>query len=106
MTTKQTIQVGDEVTWTQTSQSGRTVSMRQRIGIVQLIEDNTATIKPAGRGKSVKITVEKLQRTNSGPTQLTQFVEALFAAHRQRTIARGPSLEAHRQTTEGESHDP
>jgi hypothetical protein len=88
MTTKQTIQVGDEVTWTQTSQSGRTISMRQRTGIVQQIEDDTATVMPARRGKLVKITMDKLQRTDSGPTQLTRFVEALFAAHRQRPIAR------------------
>ncbi len=92
MTTKQTIQVGDEVTWTQTSQNGRTISMRQRTGVVQQIEDDTATVKPTGRGKLVKVTVDDLQKTDSGPTQLTQFVEALFAAHRQRA--------------EGESHDP
>lgn len=92
MTTKQTIQVGDEVTWTQTSQSGRTISMRQRIGVVQLIKDDSATVKPVGRGKLVDITLEKLQKTGSGPTQLTQFVEALAAAHRQKV--------------EGESYDP
>jgi hypothetical protein len=92
MTTKQTIQVGDGVTWTQTSQSRRTISMRQRTGVVQQIEDDTATVKPAGRGKLVEIAVDKLQITGSGPTQLTQFVEALAAAHR--------------QTAEGESHDP
>jgi hypothetical protein len=56
-------------------------------------------MKQVGRGKLVKITVDKLQKTDSGPTQLTQSVEALFAAHHQRTIARGPSPDHGRRTS-------
>jgi plastocyanin len=83
MTAIHTIQVGDEVMWVQTSQKGRTVSMRQRAGIVQSVDGDTATVKPPGRGKTVMINLSRLQKKGTGPTELTQLVEAIAVAHRQ-----------------------
>lgn len=86
MTAIHTIQVGDEVTWVHTSQKGRTISMRQRAGIVQSVDGHTATVKPSGRGKAVMIDLSRLQKKGTGPTELTQLVEAIAAAHRQAAV--------------------
>ncbi len=83
MTSIHTIEVDDEVTWVQTSQRGRTISMRQRTGIVQSVNGDIATVKPPGRGEAVMIDLSRLQKNRTGPTELTQFVEAIAAAHRQ-----------------------
>ena len=85
MATINTIQIGDEVTWVHTSQKGSAISMRQRTGIVQSVTDDTAIVKPPGRGKTVAIDLNRLQKKGTGPTELTQLVEAIAAAHRQAT---------------------
>lgn len=66
--------IGDRVTWTQTSQQRDTLSMTLRTGIIDNIADDVVTIKTA-RGKE-QIALCRLRRPEQ-KSQITEFVEAM-----------------------------
>lgn len=46
------MRIGDKVTWTHTSQRGRSISMRRMDGVIVAIEGGTATVRTnKGTGK-------------------------------------------------------
>lgn len=74
-----TIKTGDKVHWTHTSRGKRTLSMRRRDGVVESINGDMAIVKCNGR--QVEVEVKRL-RTESQPSQVTEFVDAMVEASR------------------------
>jgi plastocyanin len=75
------INVGDTVSWTKTSSSGRTFSMVSKTGTVTALDGDVATVKTSKYAKPVQVHVSRLRRTGQ-KSELTEFVEAVVEASR------------------------
>lgn len=76
-----TIQVGDKVSWTHVSMSGRALSMSLREGTVIEINDDIATVKPVARSSRATQVDVRLLRLEGQKSQITEFIEAVREVH-------------------------
>lgn len=76
-----TLKIGDEVHWTHTGSSKRTISMSRREGTIEgFIRKGHAIVKKSsGRRETVMLT---RLRAIDAPSQITEFVEAIREASR------------------------
>lgn len=76
-----TFAVGDKVTWTHVSSSGRTMSMTLREGTITALDGDVATIQPPSKKSSpVQIKIVRLRKPGQR-SQITEFIEGVRAAH-------------------------
>jgi plastocyanin len=76
------INVGDTVSWTKTSSSGRTFSMVSKNGTVTALDGLIATVKTSKHAKPVQVHLSRL-RLAGQKSELTEFVEAVVEASRE-----------------------